>query len=197
MNFASKTRGPLRVTLTVSLIAASFLIVSGCGSSGHQQRTGAELLEPRNAIVIARGPDLGGKPFKMFAYKSSFGLCIDVLRGHGAPGSCGNRPLRPGENVGFTSTSECCVVGQTRGGVARVSVSYKVGGQPKRSDATLARVRGKQLGALGVRQPFGYFVAAVPQRRSRSIVATAYDAGGHVVGRTRTGDATLPLRPPG
>jgi hypothetical protein len=58
-------------------------------------------------------------------------------------------------------------------------VRYRVGGRRARTDATLGVVDGALLERVGAQEPFGRFVAFLPQGGDKGkVVAIAYDASG-------------------
>jgi hypothetical protein len=121
-------------------------------------------------IVLANG-EVDGKPWKLLAYQSESGLCVDLEIEHGAVGGCGPVPIdRDLELVqgGVLGLGKMIIHGNVSGRVASVEVR-PVEGEPVSTSII------PDPGGLGV----NFFVAFVPRDTLGEVVAL--DAAGHVL----------------
>lgn len=125
-------------------------------------------------IVLASG-EVDGTPWRLVAYESESGLCVDVEIEQGAVGGCGSMPLDRDLEVGQGSVSgldKMIIHGKVSERVARVEV-HPVEGSP-----VAARII-SDPGGLGV----NFFVLFVPPDTLGDVVAV--DAAGNVLQSVR------------
>ena len=133
-----------------------------------------------------------GRRFELVGYQLGRGertsLCIDHYDfDSGVTWGCGSDRVYGGGAIDATSTDRTpghlpVVAGTAAARVARVVVRSEIDGRLRRHESALVRVRDpKLLRAIGVRRPFGRYLAEVPAG-ARAATAEARGARGRTLG---------------
>jgi hypothetical protein len=148
----------------------------------------------RRAIVLGCGRTAAGRAIELYAFTDAGGPCLNIAGLPGGTRACGRAPservpaargaIGGGLIVRRSGGAPLEVYGETAPSVRRVLLRYRAPqGRPSQKQATLIRATASAaLSASGVREPFGYFVGAVPRRAVR-VFAVALDASGEELGR--------------
>ncbi len=144
---------------------------------------------------------------EIVGYRSGKGACIDIanrqVRSAGT-GCGGSRAFLPpgerallidgidGTEVGHDGARLSQIEGSLSPAVAEVRLLYPLRGKMRHSRAVVARVRGRLLGAIGLKLPFGAF-AATYHGCSSKVKVTAFGDAGEVLESTsiRHGPSTF------
>jgi hypothetical protein len=183
------------------LVSAS--LAAGCEAGGQEAavprcQVGGPPADPaaqgRRAIVLGCGRNTAGRTIELYAFRDAGGPCLNIAGLPGGTRACGRAPservppakgaIGGGRIVRRPGDAPLEVYGETGQSVRRVLVRYRAPqGRPSQKPATLIRATDTAaLSASGIREPFGYFVGAVPRRAVR-VFALALDASGEVLGR--------------
>ena len=143
-------------------------------------------------VVIGCAALPTGRRFELVGYQLGRGeqttLCIDHYDFQaGVTWGCGSNLVHGGGAIDATATDVNpgqlpVVAGTVTGSVARVLVRSEIDGRLRRHASALVRVRDAELlNAIGVRRPFGRYLAEVPAG-ARGATAEARGARGRTVG---------------
>lgn len=140
------------------------------------------------------GRTRAGTTLQLYSFRDAGGPCLNIAglpRGTRASGRAPSERVPPardaiggGAIVRRSAGARLELYGETAPNVRRVLVRYRVShGRPVQRPATLIRARDRAaLSAARIREPFGYFVGAVPARPGQ-VSALALDGSGVVLGR--------------
>jgi hypothetical protein len=143
-------------------------------------------------LGCARTP--AGTMVRLYAIRQGGGPCLVIDGLPGGARGCGRAPservpprtgaIADGAIVRRTPRAKLELYGETAATVRRVVLRYRVrGGRPRERPATLIRAEHSgSLRAARIREPFGYFLGAVPPR-ARKVFAVALDEAGEELGR--------------
>jgi hypothetical protein len=143
-------------------------------------------------VVIGCAELASGRRFELVGYQLGRGeqteLCIDQYDfGTGVTWGCGSNRVHRGGAIDATSREQTAghvpvVAGAVAGSVASVVVRSEIDGTIRRHATALVRVRDADLlRAIGVRRPFGRYLAEVPAG-ARGATAEARGARGRTLG---------------
>lgn len=207
-------------TAVVFLLSA--LVAAGCGSADKRPpvaRAGAGSAdEPQCAgrstrvLLWQRATPMGcartpaGTAINLYWIRELGGPCLIITGLPGGPRACGRVPSErvPPTRAAIggpvivrrSPAAKLEVYGETGPNVTRVVLRYRLpGGRPSIRSATLIGVRDEvTLRRARVREPFGYFIGAVPPRAMR-VAAMALDESGEVLGRLSFDEIERSLHP--
>jgi hypothetical protein len=184
------------------LVGASF--AAGCEAGSQEAaatrcEVGGPPADPgaqgrKGATVLGCGRTTAGRAIELYAFRDAGGPCLNIAGLPGGTRACGRAPservppargaIGGGLIVRGSGGAPLEVYGETAPSARRVLLRYRAPqGRPRHKPATLIRATDTAaLSASGVREPFGYFIGAVP-RRAVGVFAVALDASGEVLGR--------------
>jgi hypothetical protein len=158
--------------------------VGGTPTHPYDERPPEDFLRyDTRPVVIGCAELASGRRFELVGYqlgpRQRSSLCIDQYDFEtGVSWGCGSNLLRDGGAIDATSRERTAghvpvVSGTVAPSVARVVVRSEIGGRLRRHPAALVKVRDPELlRAIGVRTPFGRYLAEVPAS-ARAASATA------------------------
>ena len=167
--------------------------VGGKPTQPYKDRPPEEFLRYGTRPVVIGCPELpSGRRFELVGYQLGRGertrLCIDQYDFEtGVTSGCGSNVVDGGGAIDATSKEHTpgqipVVAGTVTGSVARVVVRSEIDGALRQHASALVRVRDPELlRAIGVRRPFGRYLAEIPYG-ARGATAEARGARGRTRG---------------
>jgi hypothetical protein len=147
-----------------------------------------------DVILLGCGRARGGTVVKIYSFRDAGGPCIVIEGLPGGARACGRAPSErvPAVRAAIggpvivrrSPNAALELYGETAPRTRRVLLRYRLpNGQPGERPALLIRASDPAaLRAAGIRQPFGYFIGAVPPH-ARRVSAVALGRDGQALGR--------------
>jgi hypothetical protein len=167
--------------------------VGGAPTHPYGETPPEDFLRYATRPVVIRCAELAsGRRFELVGYQLGRGerssLCIDQYDfSTGVTWGCGSNVVHGGGAIDATSREQTAghvpvVAGTVAASVARVVVRSEIDGRLRQHATALVRVRDPELlDAIGVRRPFGRYLAEVPAA-ARAATAEAQGARGRTLG---------------
>jgi hypothetical protein len=165
-------------------------VAVGCDSDGSAPAAPGE----RGGILLGSARTPSGTVIQLYSFRDGGGPCLNIAGLPGGTRACGRAPservppvleaIGGGAIVRRSAHAPLELYGETLHDVHRVVLRYRLPhGRPGRRSATLIRADDRDaLRSAGIREPFGYFVGAVPPR-ARRVTAVALDRSARELGK--------------